>query len=64
MKLLDVYINGFGKFHDRSVVFHDGLNIVYGKNEAGKTRYVRTPPPSQGQRDLRGGGRRSQSRLF
>lgn len=37
MKLLDVYINGFGKFHDRSVVFHDGLNIVYGKNEAGKS---------------------------
>ena len=37
MKLLDVYINGFGKFHDRSVGFHDGLNIVYGKNEAGKS---------------------------
>lgn len=37
MKLLDVYISGFGKFHDRSITFHDGLNIVYGKNEAGKS---------------------------
>ena len=37
MKLLDVYISGFGKFHDQSVTFQDGLNIVYGKNEAGKS---------------------------
>lgn len=37
MKLLDLYISGFGKFHDRSIIFDDGLNIVYGKNEAGKS---------------------------
>ncbi|MDO5416625.1 MAG: AAA family ATPase [Lachnospiraceae bacterium] len=37
MKLLDLHINGFGKFHDRSISFADGLNIVYGKNEAGKS---------------------------
>lgn len=37
MKLLDLYINGFGKFHDRKITFQDGLNIVYGKNEAGKS---------------------------
>lgn len=37
MKLLDLYINGFGKFHNQSVSFEDGLNIVYGKNEAGKS---------------------------
>ncbi len=37
MKLLDLHINGFGKFHDRDLTFSDGLNIVYGKNEAGKS---------------------------
>lgn len=37
MKLLDLYINGFGKFHKRSISFQDGLNVVYGKNEAGKS---------------------------
>lgn len=37
MRLLDLHIDGFGKFHDRSVRFDDGLNIVYGKNEAGKS---------------------------
>lgn len=37
MKLLDLEINGFGKFHDRSITFDNGLNIIYGKNEAGKS---------------------------
>ena len=37
MKILDIYINGFGKFHGRNFSFRDGLNIVYGKNEAGKS---------------------------
>ena len=37
MRLLDVYISGFGKFHDKSISFEDGLNIIYGKNEAGKS---------------------------
>ena len=37
MKLLDLHINGFGKFHNKSMTFQDGLNVVYGKNEAGKS---------------------------
>ncbi len=37
MKLLDLYINGFGKFHEKSITFQDGFNVVYGKNEAGKS---------------------------
>lgn len=37
MKLLDLHINGFGKFHDCSIQFEDGLNVIYGKNEAGKS---------------------------
>ena len=37
MKLLDLHINGFGKFHDCSIRFEDGLNVIYGKNVAGKS---------------------------
>lgn len=37
MRLLDLYINGFGKFHKWSIPFHKGLNVIYGKNEAGKS---------------------------
>ena len=37
MRFLDLYIKGFGKFHDTFLSFEDGLNIVYGKNEAGKS---------------------------
>lgn len=37
MKFLDLQINGFGKFHDYTVSFEDGLNVIYGKNETGKS---------------------------
>lgn len=37
MKLLDLHISGFGKFHDRDITFEDGLNVVYGHNETGKS---------------------------
>lgn len=37
MKLLELHIQGFGKFHDRTFSFQDGVNVVYGKNEAGKS---------------------------
>ena len=37
MRLLNLHINGFGKLHDCSISFEDGLNVVYGKNEAGKS---------------------------
>lgn len=37
MKILDLTIHGFGKFHDRKLSFTDGLNIIYGHNEAGKS---------------------------
>ncbi len=37
MKLLNLHISGFGKFQDQDVSFEDGLNVVYGKNEAGKS---------------------------
>lgn len=37
MKLLELHIDGFGKFHDRTILFDNGLNLLYGKNEAGKS---------------------------
>ena len=37
MKILSLHIEGFGKFHDLDISFQDGLNVVYGKNEAGKS---------------------------
>lgn len=37
MQILDLYISGFGKFHHTDITFQNGLNIVYGKNEAGKS---------------------------
>ena len=37
MRLLELHIDGFGKFHDRTLSFNDGINIIYGKNEAGKS---------------------------
>ena len=36
MKLLELHINGFGKIHDRTISFSDGINVIYGRNEAGK----------------------------
>ena len=32
-----IFIDGFGKFHNRTITFEDGINIIYGKNEAGKS---------------------------
>lgn len=37
MRLLELHIDGFAKFHDRTISFNDGINIIYGKNEAGKS---------------------------
>ncbi|MGZ4111540.1 MAG: AAA family ATPase, partial [Tumebacillaceae bacterium] len=37
MRLLRAKIDGFGRYSDRFFTFADGLNVVYGKNEAGKS---------------------------
>lgn len=37
MKLIDLHIQNFGKFYQHDIVFQDGINIIYGKNEAGKS---------------------------
>lgn len=37
MKILSLHIDGFGKLHDQDITLKDGMNVVYGKNEAGKS---------------------------
>ena len=37
MKIKSININGFGKFSNKAINFADGLNVVYGNNEAGKS---------------------------
>lgn len=37
MKLEKLSINNFGKFEQKELIFHQGLNIICGENEAGKT---------------------------
>ena len=37
MKIRELYLKNFGKFSDKKVVFHDGVNVIYGENESGKT---------------------------
>ncbi len=37
MKFLELQIKGFGRFHGQTISFEDGINVVYGKNETGKS---------------------------
>lgn len=40
MKIDSVYISAFGKFEDKKFDFNDGLNLIYGENEDGKTTLI------------------------
>ncbi len=37
MKLLELNIKGFGLLRNQQIRFQDGINIIYGRNEAGKS---------------------------
>ena len=37
MTILDIELVHFGKFHHKKIKFSQGLNVVYGNNEAGKS---------------------------
>lgn len=37
MKIKRMDITGFGKFHNKTVELENGINIIYGENESGKT---------------------------
>ena len=36
MEILNAHIKGFGKLQNTDIQLTNGLNIIYGKNEAGK----------------------------
>ena len=37
MKILDLKIRNFGKLSDRHIELADGINLIYGENESGKS---------------------------
>ncbi|HOS44395.1 MAG TPA: AAA family ATPase, partial [Armatimonadota bacterium] len=37
MRLLSLHISGFGSLHERAFTFEPGMNLVIGRNEAGKS---------------------------
>ena len=37
MKLLEAYIENFGKLHKQTITFGDGINVILGANESGKS---------------------------
>ncbi len=41
MKINELKINGFGKLKDREIILKDGINIVYGENESGKSSMLK-----------------------
>ena len=37
MKIISVKIHAFGKLHNKTINFDDGMNLIYGLNEQGKS---------------------------
>ena len=41
MKINSLKINGFGKIKDKELYLGDGINVIFGKNEAGKSSILK-----------------------
>lgn len=41
MKIQKLQINGFGNIKDKEIELSDNINIIYGKNEAGKSTLLK-----------------------
>ncbi len=41
MRLVEANIEGFGQYRNRRILFSEGLNVVYGNNESGKTTLMK-----------------------
>lgn len=37
MQLIELRLNDFGKFHNKIITLKEGINLIYGENEAGKS---------------------------
>ena len=41
MKILNLRVNHFGKLADKEIELKDGINVIYGKNESGKSTLLK-----------------------
>ena len=41
MKIKNLKINGFGKLENKEITLENGINLIYGKNEAGKSTILK-----------------------
>ena len=41
MKIKNLKINGFGKIKDKEINFQNGINVIYGENETGKSTLLK-----------------------
>ena len=41
MKINNLKINGFGKIENKEINLSENINLIYGKNEAGKTTLLK-----------------------
>lgn len=41
MKINNLKINSFGKLKNKEIIFNDNINIIYGKNESGKSTLIK-----------------------
>ena len=37
MKIIELYLKNFGKFHEKHIYIRDGVQVIYGENEFGKS---------------------------
>ena len=44
MRIDKIKINGFGKIKNKEIEFTDGINVIYGKNESGKSTFLKFIP--------------------
>ena len=41
MKIKKIKINSYGKLKEKEINFKDGINLIYGQNEAGKSTLIK-----------------------